>query len=254
MKLFYRKTGSGCPIFILHGLFGSSDNWLGIAKVLSSHYTVYIPDQRNHGRSPHSNVWNYEVMAADIKSLVEAEGLKEIWVLGHSMGGKVAMELAIKYPGMLRKIMVLDIGPKSYPIRHRYIIDGLKSIDLSSITKRSEADKQLSEYIPSKPVRQFLLKNLERGNDGSFNWKINLDVIDQNIEVAGKPQTATIPVNNEILFLRGSQSDYILDSDLEQIQQLFPAAEFETIQNAGHWMHAEQPEAVMNAVKRFFDC
>lgn len=254
MKLYFRKTGSGCPIFILHGLFGSSDNWLGIAKVLSSHYTVYIPDQRNHGRSPHSEVWNYEVMAADIKSLAEAEGLKEIWVLGHSMGGKVAMELVIKYPGMLRKIMVLDIGPKSYPIRHRYILDGLKSIDLTSITKRSEADQQLALFIPSKPVRQFLLKNLERGDNGSFNWRINLDVIDRSIEVAGTPQQSDFPVFNEILFLRGSQSDYILDGDWGEILRLFPSAELKTIQNAGHWMHAEQPEAVMNAVKEFFDC
>jgi pimeloyl-ACP methyl ester carboxylesterase len=254
MKLYYKKMGEGCPVFILHGLFGSSDNWFAIAKMLANHYTVYLPDQRNHGRSPHSSEWNYTAMASDIKNLAAEEGLKEIWVLGHSMGGKVAMELATKYPDWLRKIMVLDIGPKEYPVRHRYIIDGLKSIDLNSISKRSEADAQLSNYIDSFHVRQFLLKNLERNNNGDFRWKINLPVIDAKIEEAGKPQIPENPVENEILFVRGSNSNYILDSDEKQILEFFPNATFETIPNVGHWMHAEQPEAVMQSVKRFFDC
>ncbi len=254
MDLYYRKTGRGGPLFILHGLFGSSDNWMSIAKVLSPHYTVYLPDQRNHGASSWSEDWNYEVMASDIKLIVEKERLQEICVLGHSMGGKVAMELAIRYPGLVRKIMVVDIAPRHYPVRHRDILDGLKSINLDTISKRKEADDQLSRFISAPHIRNFLLKNIDRDENGKFKWKINLEVINRNIAEAGEGQTVSRPVEIPSLFVRGANSDYIKDGDLDHIHRLFPQASVVTIDNAGHWLHAEQPMIFTQIVKDFFNC
>lgn len=254
MDLYYRKTGKGGPVFILHGLFGSSDNWLTVAKALSNEYCVYLVDLRNHGSSPFSDQWNYKVMAQDVKKIADEEGIEKACILGHSMGGKTAMEMTIMYPGMINRLMVVDIGPKSYPVRHRHILDALRSIDLSEVSKRNEADRQLAGYIQDRRIRGFLLKNLQRGDNGDFVWKVNLDVIDNNIEELGAAQVPDHPVSIPALFVRGSRSDYILDEDEGSILEFFPDARFVTIEDAGHWLHAEQPEALLSVVKDFFTC
>lgn len=254
MDLYYRKTGKGGPVFILHGLFGSSDNWLSVAKALSKEYCVYLVDQRNHGSSPFSDQWNYTVMAEDMKKIADKEGIERACVLGHSMGGKTAMQMTIMYPGLINRLMVVDIGPKAYPVRHRHILDALQSIDLNKVSKRNDADRQLASKIQDPRIRGFLLKNLERGDNGSFSWKINLDVIDRNIEELGVAQVPDHPVNIPALFVRGSRSDYILEDDEVKIMEFFPDARFATIEDAGHWLHAEQPEALLSVVKDFFTC
>jgi pimeloyl-ACP methyl ester carboxylesterase len=254
MDLNYHKKGNGGPVFLLHGLFGSSDNWYSVARVLSDHYTVYLIDQRNHGDSPFSDAWNYGLMAQDVKRVAEKEGLDQVCVLGHSMGGKTAMEMTIRYPGMINRVMVVDIGPKAYPVRHRQIIDALKSIELDKVEKRQDADRQLSTHIHDQQLRGFLLKNLDRNSDGGFSWKINLDVIDREIEELGKGQQPEHPVNIPALFVRGGNSDYILEEDEGGILEFFPQASFVTIPDAGHWLHAEQPEAFIEVVRDFFSC
>ena len=173
MKLNFKKTGSGPPLVILHGLFGSLDNWFSIAKELVEHYTLYLIDQRNHGDSPHAEVWNYAVMVEDLKELLDAEGLGKVFLMGHSMGGKTVMNFAMKYPDRVQKLIVADIAPRYYPIHHQAILEGLNSLDLKSIQSRKEADEQLALFIPELGVRQFLLKSLTRGSEG-FAWKINL--------------------------------------------------------------------------------
>ena len=171
MKLNYKKSGSGPPLVILHGLFGSLDNWFSIAKELVEHYTLYLVDQRNHGDSPHAEEWNYAVMVEDLKELIDDEGLEKIYLMGHSMGGKTVMKFAVTYPERVEKLIVADIAPRFYPIHHQTILEGLNSLNLNQIKSRKEADDQLAQYIPELGVRQFLLKSLTRDSEG-FAWKI----------------------------------------------------------------------------------
>lgn len=251
MKLFYRKFGDGKPLLILHGLFGASDNWVTIGKRLAEKYEVIIPDLRNHGQSPHSDEWQYDAMAEDVFDLTARLGLKKISLIGHSMGGKVGMTLASKYPELLEKLVVVDIAPRKYPVQHRNILDGLLSIDLQSVSSRKEAEDQLSKYVPEPGVRQFLLKNLDRSSDRGFKWKLNLKVINDHIEGIG---TATIPdqeVKIPAMFVRGINSHYVSDEDILEIRNYFSASVIESIGNAGHWVHAEQPEAFIRTVMDF---
>jgi pimeloyl-ACP methyl ester carboxylesterase len=251
LKLFYRKFGDGKPLLILHGLFGASDNWVTIGKRLAEKYEVIIPDLRNHGQSPHSDEWQYDAMAEDVFDLTARLGLKKISLIGHSMGGKVGMTLASKYPELLEKLVVVDIAPRKYPVQHRNILDGLLSIDLQSVSSRKEAEDQLSKYVPEPGVRQFLLKNLDRSSDRGFKWKLNLKVINDHIEGIG---TATIPdqeVKIPAMFVRGINSHYVSDEDILEIRNYFSASVIESIGNAGHWVHAEQPEAFIRTVMDF---
>jgi pimeloyl-ACP methyl ester carboxylesterase len=251
LKLFYRKFGDGKPLLILHGLFGASDNWVTIGKRLAEKYEVIIPDLRNHGQSPHSDEWQYDAMAEDVFDLTAHLGLKKISLIGHSMGGKVGMTLASKYPELLEKLVVVDIAPRKYPVQHRNILDGLLSIDLQSVSSRKEAEDQLSKYVPEPGVRQFLLKNLDRSSDRGFKWKLNLKVINDHIEGIG---TATIPdqeVKIPAMFVRGINSHYVSDEDILEIRNYFSASVIESIGNAGHWVHAEQPEAFIRTVMDF---
>jgi pimeloyl-ACP methyl ester carboxylesterase len=238
-------------LLILHGLFGASDNWVTIGKRLAEKYEVIIPDLRNHGQSPHSDEWQYDAMAEDVFDLTAHLGLKKISLIGHSMGGKVGMTLASKYPELLEKLVVVDIAPRKYPVQHRNILDGLLSIDLQSVSSRKEAEDQLSKYVPEPGVRQFLLKNLDRSSDRGFKWKLNLKVINDHIEGIG---TATIPdqeVKIPAMFVRGINSHYVSDEDILEIRNYFSASVIESIGNAGHWVHAEQPEAFIRTVMDF---
>ena len=252
MNLFYREIGEGRPIIILHGLFGSSDNWLSIAKILSEDNKVYSVDQRNHGQSPHDSEFNYSAMANDLKEFLSNHQIENPIVIGHSMGGKVAMQFAVENPQMLEKVVIVDISPKSYPVHHDTILEGLGSLDLSEIKSRGDADKQLSEYVPDVGTRQFLLKNLARTPQG-FEWKINFPVIRDNIEIIGYGLDDAAVFEKETLFINGRNSDYIKEEDSELIYRHFPKAKLKTIENAGHWVHAEQPEEFLRSVQEFIN-
>jgi pimeloyl-ACP methyl ester carboxylesterase len=250
MKLNFKKIGSGPPLVILHGLFGSADNWYSISKELETDFTLYLVDQRNHGDSPHSDKWNYEVMAEDLLEFLNEEGLENVYLLGHSMGGKTAMTFATNHPDRVARLIVADISPRYYPVHHEFIIKGLQSIDLSSINSRKEADDALAKHISEVGIRQFLLKNLARTSEG-FSWKINLPVIVENIEEVGKELEEDTIYQGPTLFLAGAKSNYIQEKDMESILEHFPNYQLKTISNAGHWLHAEQPKAVVEEIRSF---
>lgn len=250
MKLFFRQMGEGQPLIILHGLFGSSDNWLTIGKALSEIYRVYLIDQRNHGQSPHSEEFNYLAMADDLKQFIEANNISNPIILGHSMGGKTAMQYAVNNPESWDKLVVVDIAPKSYPVHHDSILEGLESLNLKELSSRNEADNSLSEYVPEFGIRQFLLKNLSRDVDG-FKWKINLPVISKNIEIIGEGLNGRLGKSKPVLFIRGENSNYIKETDFTLIDESFPGAQIQTIEKAGHWVHAEQPEHFLSSLKTF---
>ncbi|ELR70727.1 Putative esterase/lipase ybfF [Fulvivirga imtechensis AK7] len=251
MKLYHRELGHGKPLIILHGLFGSSDNWMSIARELESDYKIYLVDQRNHGQSANNEEFSYTAMADDLNEFINEHGIEKPYILGHSMGGKTAMKFAITHADMWKKLIVVDIAPKAYPVRHDTILEGLKSIDVTNLKSRGDADRQLANYVSDLGTRQFLLKNLSRKSDGGFEWKINLPVIDKNIEAMGEGIEDRLAIEREVLFIRGEKSDYIQDKDNILIVQLFPNSEVKTVKNAGHWVHAEQPEVLIGMVREF---
>lgn len=250
MILNFKKLGSGPPLVILHGLLGSADNWYSISKELETEFTIYLVDQRNHGDSPHSDEWNYQVMAEDLLELLNEEGLEKVYLMGHSMGGKTAMTFAVNNPERVERLIVADISPRYYPVHHEVILNGLQSIDLSKIKSRKEADDTLARHIPEIGIRQFLLKNLGRTSEG-FNWKINLPVIVEKIEEVGEELIEDSKYEGPTLFLAGEKSDYIQEKDLPKILAHFPEYDLITIPKAGHWLHAEQPHAVVKEIRRF---
>lgn len=254
MQLFHRKLGEkGQPLVILHGLFGSSDNWMTVAKQLAENHQVYLLDLRNHGQSPWSEEWNYEVMSEDILAFLEAQAIEDCVMVGHSMGGKVAMLFAGKYPSKLDKLIVVDIAPRFYAVHHDGIIEALQGMDLSKITSRSEAESELAKSIHNFGTRQFLLKNLYRPHNGGFAWRINLEVIDRKIDEVGVAFPENLSFDKSTLFVRGSESDYIQDTDEVMIKQFFPNAAIQTIQDAGHWVHAEKPQELLALMRDFID-
>lgn len=250
MNLNFKKSGSGPPLVILHGLFGSLDNWFSIAKELVEHYTLYLVDLRNHGDSPHADEWNYDAMVEDLLTLLDSEGLEKVFLMGHSMGGKMAMNFALKYPERVEKLIVADIAPRFYPVHHETILEGLNSLKLTEIKSRKEADDQLAEYIPELGVRQFLLKSLTRDSTG-FAWKVNLKVITQNIENVGEALPEGGKYKGPTLFLAGANSKYIQQKDIADMEKFFPIYQLEFIADAGHWLHAEQPHAVVEEMRKF---
>jgi pimeloyl-ACP methyl ester carboxylesterase len=240
MILFERHFGSGEPLIILHGLFGQSDNWTSIARKLGEQFTVYTLDLRNHGQSGHHNEMNYDVMADDLLETIDHLGIQKMHLIGHSMGGKVAMLFALKYPERLKKLIIADIGPRFYKPHHQKILQGLNQLDLGSLTSRTDAENELSQLIPDSGTRQFLLKNLYRNNEGGFSWRFNLPVITEEIDHIGEQLPSGI-CTTSTLFFHGGKSDYIIPSDYSEILNYFPNAEFQIMQGAGHWLHAENP-------------
>lgn len=251
MKLAYREAGEGKPLIILHGLFGSSDNWLSIAKELENEYKVYLVDQRNHGSSPHSDDFTYEAMAADLAGFMEEHNIEDPIVMGHSMGGKTAMQFALSYSDLLQKLIVVDIAPRYYKPHHQAILEGLQSIDVENLKSRSEADKALAKHVQELGVRQFLLKNLGRNEQGGYEWKINLPVISEKIENVGQAIEENTSFEKPVLFINGATSGYLKERDEEMINKLFPQARIQTIEGAGHWVHAEKPEEFVEVVRSF---
>lgn len=247
MRLNFKKIGEGQPLIVLHGLFGSLDNWQTHGKKLAEYFEVYLVDQRNHGHSEWSEEFNYDLLADDLHEFIEDQNLDDIILIGHSMGGKTIMRYAQKYPGKIAKMIVVDMGVKEYPIHHDNILQGLKSIDLEKIDTRSGASAQLEKYIDNQSIRQFLLKNLYWIEKGKLGWRINIDVLDREMAqiVKSLPKEESL---NEVLFIAGEKSNYILKEDHDDIRNLFPLADFHTIDEAGHWIHAETPEEFMEEV------
>jgi esterase len=250
MELFYRAIGQGHPLIILHGLMGSSDNWLTQSKMLSEQYHVYMVDQRNHGRSFHSDEFDYKVLTEDLKHFVEKHVMGKPIILGHSMGGKTAMNFAVRYPELLSKLIVVDIAPKAYPVHHDSIIDGLKAIPIDTLQSREEADRILAQHVAEADVRQFLLKNLSRKPEGGFTWKINLPVIDKSLEKISEGMQYEGSYIGSSLFVRGSKSKYVLDDDRTNIKTLFPNSTLVTM-DTGLWVQAEKPVEFVEIVKNF---
>jgi esterase len=252
MKLFYRKFGEGQPFIILHGLFGQSDNWNTLAKQISEEgYEVYTVDQRNHGLSPHSTTWDYRSMSNDIEELMTDLRLEKCILLGHSMGGKTAIQFALEHSTLLDKLIVADIAPRYYPPHHQAVLQGLRAVDFKLIKTRKEAEHILSQYINDNGTRQFLLKNIYWKNDREMDWRFNLEIIDKEIENMGEAIRMDHRCETSTLFIRGEKSDYILDSDLDAIKEIFPRSYVETIPNAGHWIHAEQPKLFLKCIMDF---
>lgn len=252
MKLNYKQFGDGEPLVILHGLMGMLDNWQTLAKGFAEQYEVFILDARNHGHSEHTDELNYEVMMYDLLEFCHDQHLSDINLLGHSMGGKTCMKFAQNYPDFLNKLIVADIAPKQYPVHHQKILAGLSALDFDQIKSRGEADKVLQDYIPEVGVRQFLLKSAYWVEKGKLGLRFNLDAIQANIVNMGE-QIADETYDGDTLFIRGNLSNYILDEDWPGIQQLFPNSRLETIQDAGHWLHAEKPEEFVSLVLNFLE-
>lgn len=254
MQLNYKSLGQGEPLIILHGLFGMLDNWQSIAKSLENNFSLYLIDQRNHGKSPHVDEHAYKLMAEDLKEFMTQQGIPLSNILGHSMGGKTAMQFALDFPEMVQKLIVVDMGSKRYESGHDNVFDALQSIQLENIQSRSEADEQLSKYIDETAVKQFLLKNLTREVNGNYKWKFNLQAIFNNYNyhildsVSGDS-----PFDGETLFVKGELSSYIIDTDWPQIQQLFPNSTLKTINGAGHWVHAEKPAELLLEITEFLN-
>lgn len=261
MELFYRKYGeAGPPLIILHGLYGASDNWISIARELGEDFEVYVPDQRNHGESPHDDLHTYEAMRQDLADFMDSLGIEKASLIGHSMGGKTAMYFATAFPERVETLVVLDIAPVSYhdlateskmTANHAKMIDAMLELDLSKMESRQDVSKALAVKIGSERIRMFLLKNLTRNSNKEFVWKINLPALRENLEKIMDviPQDDVIQRGGmkgfPAYFIKGANSDYVRPENHDIIRKIFPMAEIIPIPNAGHWLHAEQPELLM---------
>ncbi len=265
MELFYKKLGQGPPMIIIHGLYGSSDNWLSIGKALSDNFTVYLVDQRNHGESPHNELHDYPSMRDDMIEFMDKHELSKATIIGHSMGGKTAVFLSESHPERIEVLVVIDIAPTKYEAEtsgnqaetHKRIMDAMLEVDFSKAGSRDDVDEQLAKNIDSSRIRSFLLKNVVRNQDKSFQWKLNVPVLRQNLveilagldakKYRGGEEIAGFPV----LFIRGQKSDYISDDDILVIQQIYPMARITTLPDAGHWLHVEQPALLIKTIRYF---
>jgi len=252
MQLHFQTYGQGAPLIILHGLFGSLDNWHSISQKLAVDFQVFAVDLRNHGRSRHAAEMSYPLMAEDLKEFVIERNLNTVNLLGHSMGGKMAMLFALNFPDLVKKLIVVDIAPRAYPAHHTEILKALLSLDLSSFKSRKEMEAQLADSIPDLAVRQFLLKNVKRNSEGAFYWQMNLAGINANYERLNESIFSQRSFDKPASFIRGECSNYIRDEDWASIRTLFPQAEHCEIAGAGHWVHADAPEAFLRKVREFF--
>ena len=254
--LHYLDQGQGPPLVILHGLFGTLDNWQTLARRWATEASLRVVsvDLRNHGRSFHSPEHSYALMAQDVLALFDHLQLgPNTTLMGHSMGGKVAMRLALDHPERLARLIVVDIAPRFSDMEHQDdILEGLQAVDFTAITNRQQADAALAQYVSNLGTRQFLLKNLYRKEDNSFAWRINLAVLAAQLPAVGEATTGPTPFLKPALFIRGGRSNYITPEDkLHGIPALFPNSEVATVVDAGHWVHAEKPEEVFEMVKDF---
>ena len=262
MKLFRRIYGNGPPLIILHGLYGSSDNWVTIARNLSDSFTVILPDQRNHGQSPHSEIHDYDSMRDDLFELVGDLGIKKFFLAGHSMGGKTAISFSLKWPEMLNGLLIADISPfttentqNSIHSQHSKILNAVLSLDLQKANNRKDAESLLSLKIPSEKERGLILKNLERTPDNTFAWKLNAQSLSKNLKKIMMGVERPSDFNSQItgfpiIFLKGGDSEYIPKNDYKDILKVFPAAEIIEIPGAGHWIQVDKPEEVVKYIRK----
>jgi pimeloyl-ACP methyl ester carboxylesterase len=241
-SLYSKILGEGKPLLILHGFLGMSDNWRSLGRQYADHgLQVHLIDQRNHGRSFHSDDFDYDILAGDIRHYMQQHHLEDAIIMGHSMGGKSAMQFAFMYPDLIYKLIVADIAPKYYPPHHQYIIDGLNQLDFDIIKSREQADTELSKYIHELGIRQFLLKNLYWVQKGKLGYRFNLRILGERMGEIGDDITPSDIYKGPTLFIKGDKSEYIVPTDSDSIRSHFPSARIETIDNAGHWLHAENP-------------
>tara|TARA_B100000900_G_C20570844_1_gene713149 strand:- start:458 stop:1228 length:771 start_codon:yes stop_codon:yes gene_type:complete len=251
-KILHSKIlGEGKPLIILHGLFGMLDNWQALAKEFAYFFETHIIDLRNHGRSFHANQHNYELMSEDLLSYLNAYNLDEVYLIGHSMGGKVVMTFACMYPQSVEKLVVVDIAPKYYPPHHQKIFSGLNAVEQAKIKSRKDADQILSQYFSESAMRQFLLKNLYWRSSTELTFKFNLEVLSDQIENIGQALHTDALFDGPTLFIAGQSSNYIKETDVELIESHFPDFEIVEIPESGHWVHAENPDQFFDKVIRF---
>tara|TARA_R110002073_G_scaffold114291_3_gene251448 strand:+ start:1025 stop:1795 length:771 start_codon:yes stop_codon:yes gene_type:complete len=243
MKLNSYHIGSAdAPaLIIIHGLFGSASNFRSLAKIYSEDFSVTCLDLRNHGASPHDNDVSFDAMAADVVEFMDDHGIPRAHIMGHSLGGKVAMQLALTHPDRIDKLIIGDIAPITYPHHHDRIFEGLQAVRAARLTSRKEAEAILAEYVQIPQVRLFLMTNMVRGADQVFDWRINVDGLQQNYAELAKAPTGT-PFTGKSCFIRGEMSDYVKETTYDVIKQIFPQAEIVTLKGAGHWLHAEKPQ------------
>jgi esterase len=265
MDLYYRKEGEGPVVVVIHGLYGSSDNWMNMGKRLAENHTVYMIDQRNHGRSPFADKHTFDAMRDDLATFFSQHQIKKATILGHSMGGKTAMWFAADYPEKVEKLVIADIAPKDYlQLKdssqyhlHRNILLAMKELDFSRVKKRKQVDDLLSERIDDSRIRQFLLKNVTKNKKTKqFKWRLNVEVLYESLdEIVGGVNRQwfedRIPITSyPVIFIRGLKSNYIMDEDIPLIKEIYPDASIVDIPGAGHWLHAEKPDEFMEAVMR----
>ena len=251
MQLHFKQLGHGEPLVLLHGLFGSGDNWFGVAPKLAEKFHVFAPDLRNHGHSPHHVEMDYPLMAADVEKFFAAQKIESAHVIGHSMGGKVAMQFALDFPARVKKLVVVDMAPRAYARTHDKIFAALLAVDLKTFQTRQQIEDALAPEIPSLNLRRFLLKNLGRDDHGKFIWKMNLRGVADNYSRLGEVLSAGNRFDKPALFIRGGKSDYINAADETAIHGHFPAAKIQTIAAANHWVHADAPEEFVRLVLDF---
>lgn len=258
MPLNSRILGHGKPLLILHGLYGSGDNWLSLAHYFETSFQIHLIDQRNHGLSIKSTEFNYQLMSMDLEEYIQHHSLSSVAILGHSMGGKTAMQFAHDRPHLVNRLIVADIAPKAYTFDnskqahfHKRIISDLLALQIEDSSSRSDIDAKLQSSVPNSAIRNFLLKNVKRNKDGVFYWQINLPALQENLEnIMGNIDTIS-PIFTPTLFIKGGVSDYLQTEDQAAIERQFPKAEFTEIAGAGHWLHAEEPEYFSKLVLDF---
>ena len=254
MELFFRHYGKGKPLIILHGVFGISDNWVTFAHSMADRYEVFIPDQRNHGQSPHDPAFNYFALCADLYDFIEEHEIEDPIILGHSMGGKVAMHFALENPDMLKALIVADISMRTYNRRYRHLdmIDAMLNVIFTDAKTREDIEMQLKPHINDPRTRLFAMKNLyRRERGGQFAWRLNLEAINLNMDEVFEGIESKNLFAKPTLFIRGGNSDYVKYEDFDQIYRNFPRADIKTIEGTGHWLHAEKPGEFYEIVNEF---
>ncbi|MCG9879363.1 MAG: alpha/beta fold hydrolase [Bacteroidia bacterium] len=253
MHLHYKVYGEGNPLLILHGFMGSLDNWHTLASQFGKTHKVYAIDQRNHGKSGHSNNHTLALMVSDVKLFIETHELNKVSIIGHSMGGKVAMQFALDYPDLVDKLIVVDIAPKQYKRGHDDVFKAIFSVELNKIESRKHAEQMMEPHVPDFGTRQFLLKNLDRKEDGSYAWKMNLQTLHADYDEIIKAIISNGVFNGDTLVIKGANSRYINYEDELDFNKLFPKNEIVVIPQAGHWVHAEAPQLFFETVNNFLN-
>lgn len=252
IELNHKLYGQGHPLIILHGLFGSLDNWATFGRSISKHYMAFLVDQRDHGKSPHTNEFNYDVLSEDLVHFMESNWVHEAFLMGHSMGGKTVMKTALEHPDIVEKLIVVDMAPKAYTNRHSAVFEAMLAVDMSSLEHRKDAKEILMAKLNGDfATTAFLLKNIKREKSGEFRWKMNVELLKRDYQSIIEPMPADKVYEGDTLFIKGANSAYITEDDYPLISQLFPKNQIVSIPDAGHWVHADQPKLLENVVLEF---